>query len=242
MAQTPTILLIRPLPASERFLAALEERLGDRVPAVISPAMSIEPTDDPPVLDGEESLIFTSSNAVEVLRDIVPLQGRKALTVGERTAAVAASAGCDATCLGETVEVFIGNVDRISTTGRLLHMRGTHTRGDLAERLRQRGLTVDEQIVYDQRAHPPSRAASALLSGGAPVLLPLFSPRSARLVSSWSIGSVPLQVVAISEATRDAWPLDTPLTVSDTPDAEAMLTATERAFRDLCLGGVTPAH
>ena len=38
-------------------------------------------------------------------------------------------------------------------------------------------------IVYDQQAVPLTNEAGALLAGTAPVILPLFSPRSARLVA-----------------------------------------------------------
>ena len=64
--------------------------------------------------------------------------------------------------------------------GAFLYLRGRHTSRDLAARLNAGGRTAREQIVYDQRAVPLSPTALSALRAG-PVIVPLFSPRTARL-------------------------------------------------------------
>jgi uroporphyrinogen-III synthase len=147
------------------------------------------------------------------------LAGQIVVTVGERTAALAREQGADAHCLGADVEAFLKNIEGLA--GPALHARGVHTRGDLAGRAAAKGLTVEEAVIYDQVARPLSRAAEALLQGNSPVVVPLFSPRSAGLLSATPIRA-PLFVIAISLATREAWTGPGRVTVAETPIAEAL--------------------
>ena len=211
----PTLLLTRPEAQSREFLALCEARAGRRVSCVVSPVLEIVETGEVPDLGRVRTVILTSGNAVRRLGRA--LAGRTVVTVGERTAALARAEGAEARCLGENIEAFLDNLGAVE--GPALHAHGVHSRGDLAARAATRGLLVEEAVVYDQVALPLTRAAQSLLQGNSPVVAPLFSPRSARLLSSASIRA-PLVVLAISAATRDAWTGPGSVTVAEAPTAE----------------------
>ena len=64
--------------------------------------------------------------------------------------------------------------------GQLVHLRGQHTRGDVALRLSKGGVTCDDVVVYDQVAQVFTQEARDILGGEDCVIAPLFSPRTAR--------------------------------------------------------------
>jgi uroporphyrinogen-III synthase len=148
-------------------------------------------------------------------------------TVGTKTARNARLHGAEAEALGENVEEFVAHADAL--TGPVLVARGVHTRGDLAERLRGRGLEVEESVLYDQVAVPLSRAAQMVLAGSSPVVAPVFSPRSASLLAA-KHASAPMTVLAISEATAAAWTGNGTVVVASSPDAAAMCALVAEAF------------
>lgn len=107
--------------------------------------------------------------------------------------------------------------------GRLVHPHGRHL---------ARALPVEGMVVYDQTAVPPSAEALGVLAGSAPVILPLFSPRSARLAAAAAAGArAPLLPVAISAAAAHAWGAARaePTRLALRPDAAAMLAAVTAA-------------
>ena len=85
-------------------------------------------------------------------------------------------------------------------------------------------LPAEGVVVYDQVAVPPTPEAQAVLAGAAPVLLPLFSPRSARLAAAACAGAAaPLRPLAISAAAASAWGRSGEAApVAAAPDAAAM--------------------
>lgn len=208
-----TLLLTRPEPQSRAFLADCETVLNRRLPVVISPLLQIEPVGELPDLDRFQTVILTSGNGVERLGPA--LGGRRVLTVGERTADLARVQGAAAHSLGENVEAFLKSATEVKTPA--IHCRGVHTRGGLADRLNG----VDEAILYDQVAVPLSKAAQRLLTGDAPVVVPLFSPRTAKLLSSTQV-SAPVIVLAISDATAGEWMAGGDIRVAERPDRHAM--------------------
>lgn len=239
---TPTLLLTRPQLAAERFLRDVEEALGARVPAIISPVMRIEPVGELPEAAATTGYIFTSSNAVEIMAGAGALASRDVRTVGERTAAAARDAGAEALCLGETVDAFIDSAQLIDWPGRWQHLRGVHTRGNLTDSLRDLGARVDEVLLYDQVAQPLSRAAQQALAANSPIILPLFSPRTAKLAATAFGQSAPVDVIAISQATAQAWPEPSGVEVVDAPTAAAMCAAVVAAFRSRRLGDSAASH
>ena len=99
-----------------------------------------------------------------------------------------------------------------------LHPHGAH----VAKR-----LPVPGMVVYDQLSQPLSDAARQALAGMAPVILPLFSPRSARILSEQvTQARAPLWLVPISPAAAARWQAgQARMLVADTPDAGGILRA-----------------
>ncbi len=222
--QGPVLVLTRPEPQSRAFLAECRSRLDRDIDAVISPIMRIDPKPYDLDLERFKTLIVTSRNALEQIRS--PLEGRTVLTVGKRTAEHASALGAVATCLGETVDAFVSTASDI--IGPAVYLRGVHSRGDLAARLRAKGFSVEECEVYDQVAQPLTKAAVTALAGGR-ALVPVFSPRSAALVSRSPVHPDTV-VLAISRAAADAWSAEGRVRVSERPDKNAMLDLVATSF------------
>jgi uroporphyrinogen-III synthase len=222
-SQASRILLTRPADQGARFEAELRACLGAGVEVLSSPLLA--PAFVVPVLpDGPfDAVIFTSETAVEAASALAGLPAR-AFAVGDRTAAVARAAGYATRSAGGDAEALVGLVIR-DRPGRVLHLRGQETRGDVVARLRQAGVPAAEAVVYDQRPQPLSPAARAWLEGEAPVIAPLFSPRTAALLSQAAIRA-PLWIVALSPAVQDAavMPATRRMTASR-PDSGAMVQA-----------------
>ncbi|WP_428545787.1 uroporphyrinogen-III synthase [Profundibacter sp.] len=215
----PTVLLTRPQAQAERFAQAL----GD-IPVVISPLMRIEQQPLDVELTGYRGLVFTSENGVWAC----PQCALPAFCVGDRTAQAAKDAGMRAVSAKGSADDLVRIIADRAVEGPLLHIRGEHTRGDVAGKLRALGLRVDEVVGYRQVARPLSEQARKLLGGESIVILPLFSPRTARLFVA-DVGRIGarVRVVAISEAVKEALSgsVFDDITVSTTPDAKGMIAA-----------------
>lgn len=222
--QRPVLVLSRPERQSREFLAACKARVKRDIDAVISPVMEIEAT--PHVIDPDRfsTLIVTSRNALDHVG--FPLKDRVVVTVGERTAEQARTLGARAVCLGENVDAFIKNASAIDAPA--LHLRGVHSRGDLAARLTAGGLPTKECIVYDQVEQPLSDEALSALAGGHAVV-PVFSPRSAALVSRNTVHPE-TRILAISRSAAEAWSGPGTVAVSESPDRDGMLELVAAAF------------
>lgn len=204
--QLPSVLLTRPLADSLRFAEMLA---GMRV--VISPILQIQPVEyDVARLLAAKGLVFTSAHAVPAAG---PGKGRLALCVGGRTAQAAEMAGFK-------VQEGNGFADGLFSLIKaaevpLLHPHGQHLAAQ---------LPVEGMVVYDQLPQPLNPAAITLLAGQAPVILPIFSQRSARLIAEQVIGcTAPIRVAAISNAVLGAFDgLVAMSAVADEPSSDAM--------------------
>ncbi len=184
-----------------------------------------------PAAKGAAGLVFTSENGAAVAAAEIPAaQRRLAWCVGGRTAAVAAAAGFAVrTGPGNA----LGLIDAIVADppvgeGPLVHLHGAEVRCDVAAGLRARGVTAHAAVVYEQQAVPLAAAAQDLLAGAAPVLAPVFSPRSARLLApALAVARAPVAVAAISPAAAaELPPLPAGrLAIAASPDSPAMLAA-----------------
>lgn len=218
------LLLTRPEAASRRFLAVCEAALGRQIPTVVSPVMTIRPVEvrlrRPPA-----TLILTSENGARRAGEL-DLAGRPAWCVGPRTAEAARAGGLVAVEAGPDAEALLAALLAARPGGPLLHLRGEHARGGLAARLRAAGLEACESVAYRQVALEPTEAARRALDGARPLLVPLFSPRSAALFVAWA-PQAPLHVVAMSEAVAEAArPLGpASLRLARTSDGNAMVQA-----------------
>ena len=231
-SRAPTILLTRPLLQSQRFAAQLRARWPD-LAVVISPLMAPEflPVDLP--RRAFAALILTSETGAEAARRISAAgQGLPAIVfcVGDRTAQAAKAAGFVAQSAGGDADALVALIARQAPDGPLLFLRGQDSAGDVESRLVSAGTETVSAIVYTQTEHALTRDANRLLRASAPVILPLFSPRSARLfLSQRPDGPVkaPLWLAALSPAVAQVAAGLAPdrMGIAATPDAAAMLQA-----------------
>lgn len=226
----PTILITRAEPAAVEFADALRRRLGCGVDVVISPLMRIATVSGVPKCpDAFASLIFTSRNAVEAFADMTTRRDWPSYCVGEATAAAARAAGFSAVSAGGTVQDLADMLRRDRPETPCLYLRGEHVASDLAATLSSAAIETVEAVIYRQLAQPLTDEARALLNRENPVILPLFSPRSAHLFFDQDTGAAPLFVASISENTATAVPADRAaiLRIAKTPTATAVLDALE---------------
>jgi uroporphyrinogen-III synthase len=224
-SSAPAVLLTRPPGQGARFAARLAARFGP-LRIVESPLMAPEflPAALPPGRWG--GVIFTSETGVEAAGALA-LGPLPAYCVGPHTAAAAAAAGYAAGEMGGDADGLVAALLRLRPTGPLLHLHGEDTRGAVAARLTAGGLPTTGLAVYAQRARPLAAAARGLLAGAAPVVVPLFSPRTAALFSlAAAEARAPLWVAALSPAVAAAVTLPTArMVVAARPEAGAMLDA-----------------
>ncbi|WP_353392467.1 uroporphyrinogen-III synthase [Ruegeria sp. HU-ET01832] len=195
--------MTRPRAASERFVAQLPTRVRSRVQVIYSPILEIKPLPVRVDTIDTRGLIFTSANAVNAAASAGVERSLPAFCVGPATTGTAKGAGWDAQMMGQTAEELIAALLQTRPLSPLLHLRGEHSRGNIAARLTESGLTVREQPVYQQNLLPLTPEATAAASGKSAVLVPIFSPRTARHFADIWRGSAPLWVAAISQATAE---------------------------------------
>ena len=229
MTLNATLLLTRPQDAAERFAARIQVA-GARI--VISPILRLRAVEADP-LDGQTNgLVITSAAAVRFGKSLIQGQ-RVAYCVGHRTTEAARAAGLHAQQAGQNAEGLISSLLARPPVGPLCHLRGRHSRGNVAARLTAGGLRCTERVVYDQVEQALTPAARAALQGAGPIVLPLFSPRSAVLLSGQAAGSTAsLHLVAISPAVAESWrgPAPASLEIAARPDGAAMAQAVARAI------------
>ncbi|WP_460257411.1 uroporphyrinogen-III synthase [Actibacterium sp. D379-3] len=226
-----TLLLTRPGAQGERFARDFAARFGGGIRVILSPLQRIAPRAVVPDLAGVTGLIFTSANAVTCFADLCADRRFPAYCVGARTAQAARQIGLDAVECGPDAAGLVVSLSAQNPGGRLLHLRGAHARGAVAETLTKAGQPCDDLVVYDQISQKLSLPARQALAGTAPVLLPLFSPRSATLMAQAAQGApAPLALAALSPAVREAWTGPTPIAdaLAARPDTPAMLDALSR--------------
>lgn len=230
--------MTRPKPQSARFAGRLRAAHPD-LEIVISPLL-VPRFLRPEIPPGAQALILTSETGAEAARRIaakVPDLPRRAFCVGGRTAQAASDAGFEASSAAGDAEALLSMILAQHPAPPLLHLHGRETRGDLAERLSSAGIETFSAVAYEQNLHPLTPEGVALLQGAAPVVAPVFSPRSAlALVAEYARigGSAPLIPVAISPAAAVAF-RGTDVTIAARPDGEAMLAAISSRLASLNL-------
>ncbi|SMR82590.1 uroporphyrinogen-III synthase [Aliiroseovarius halocynthiae] len=229
MHQTPILVLTRPQPAALRVLQQVEQALGQPVASVISPVLQIVEAGDWPAIPDGTDVILTSEHAVRG-----DLSGIHVHCVGTRTAEAAAAKGANVITTGVDAEDLIKALTDCPRGKGFLHICGSHKAVDIAARLSDMGYNCDEHQTYSQVARPLSDQARAALEGEDPALLPLFSPRSARLIGRalTSPGSQ-LSVLAMSDAIADQWQTfaGTPCKAVEQPTGHAMVRGIVAALR-----------
>lgn len=226
------VLLTRPEAQSRSFAAALVSRFGPRVRPVIAPLMAPEFLD--PVLPQGPfaAVILTSPTAVQWAERQNGALPKRAYCVGRQTAAQARAASFEAVSADGDADALVALILADPPPGRLLHLRGQEVRGDIPGQLRSAGLGAESAIVYRQAEQPLTAEASGLLRQAGPVIVPVFSPRSAQLLREalpidlraelWLAAMSP----AVAESLEGVPRLG--LDLAHRPDAEAMQDAVGR--------------
>lgn len=226
------VLITRPHAQATRFAAQLIAADCDLVP-LISPL--IAPVFlHPEIPDtGFGAIVLSSETGAQAAADLAK-NGTKlpeiAFCVGDQTAQVARDLGFVAHSAGGDVHDLLALVVGHRKLAPFLHLRGRETTGDLVSDLSVAGIRAKAAIVYAQEEQPLSAEARALLAADAPVCVPLFSPRSARLFRAALEGhapNAPLLMVAISEAAAREIPqgMARSMAIAASPDAPAMVRA-----------------
>ncbi|MBU2980376.1 uroporphyrinogen-III synthase [Lentibacter algarum] len=224
----PHIVLTRPQAASNRFAEALQAVRPD-VSVIISPVLSITYLKNVPLPDAK-ALVLTSVHGLEgYLR-----QGGEptlAYCVGKRTALKARERGFQIVAIEESLAKLEPVLRKIDATG-LLHVHGKHVTGNLSNQI----IGMQDVVVYDQPAQALTGEAQKALSGERAVVLPLFSPRSAREVARQIEPKAPVFAAFISDAAKMQF-ADVTLRgglTAERPDGDAMCNATLTLLEAAC--------
>lgn len=224
------LVLTRPEEASRRFLAAVEKGLGRSVAHIHSPSIEIVQVPHGMIPEETGAIVLTSEQAARRARAAGARADMKAWCVGDRTAAAAREEGFDAISAGGDVEALIAAVLAARPDAPLVHIRGEQTTGDVSARLTKAGIPTGDLVVYRQAECEPRPELLEALTGVEPLVVPLFSPRSAESFLRRIDGADALRVVAMSGAVADAAAANgaCDILVAERPDLEAMALATCR--------------
>ncbi|MEJ6404320.1 uroporphyrinogen-III synthase [Yoonia sp. 2307UL14-13] len=220
---TPTVLITRPEAQGHAFAAKLRAAWDGAMDVVVSPLLRIAPiaADLPPC----DAVILTSANGVAQAVRLGLAAGTTAYCVGPTTADAARDAGFLPVVGPGDAAGTVAMVCEKRPSGRLIHIRGEHARGDIAKALTRAGLTCADVVAYRQEPVALNAAACAAVAGDAPIIAPVFSPRTAKLLAEAVPFRAPLHVVAISEAAvPDLAAAD--VIIAPRPDGGGMLDAT----------------
>jgi uroporphyrinogen-III synthase len=238
-SRTPAILLTRPLLQSQRFAEQLRARWPE-VEVVISPLMAPEYLQPDLPSRSFAALVLTSETGAEAARRISAagvLLPALAYCVGDRTALAAQAAGFQTQSAQGDADALVAHIQAASPSGPLLLLRGADTTGNISERLHLAGFETVSAISYTQSPQPLSEAAVCLLRRAGPVVIPLFSPRSARIFSAQRLQSPTIALLwvaalspAVAAAAADLVPAL--MRTAKRPDAAAMLDAIAALIAD----------
>ncbi len=205
------VIMTRPADQGRRFVDRLVEDAGDRIRLIHSPLLVpqfLSPT--VPDLDFT-AVIFTSQTAVKAMaQHVLPdnILPRLAFCVGDQTANAARAAGFDALSAHGDADRLVGEIQRSGMRGPFLHLRGHDVRGEIADRLNTAGIETYEAVVYIQEAQSLAPAAQAVFADDAPVIIPLFSPRTAQILvrqMSKIVVRPPIFTVSLSRVVSAEW-------------------------------------
>ncbi|UYV37279.1 uroporphyrinogen-III synthase [Rhodobacteraceae bacterium D3-12] len=152
--------------------------------------------------------------------------------MGDATAKIARQAGFRPQSAAGDADTLVQSILQSGARGPFVHLRGEHARGNVAGRLRDAGREVREDVIYAQELRGLTAEAQAVLGGELPVIVPLFSPRTAAQFDAVHKGGAPLFVATMSTAIAEALgKLHTMETmIARRPNAPSMIDAAERLF------------
>lgn len=181
-----TILLTRPEPRLSAYADELGGMFEGRIICIKSPLLEIKPLIAAPNIDDVQALLFTSANGVRTYSKLNELKPNvPCFCVGDKTAMEARTHGYEAFSAkggaDELVQLAATVLDQHG--GPIQYIRGMIATGEIASKLRIKGFTVDEHIIYEQRPLALNDDALNAFNQGDIDILPLFSPMTARLLT-----------------------------------------------------------
>ncbi len=195
--------MTRPLESAKHFVAQLPAEARDLIMPIYSPLIGIEPSVGGLDFGDARGLIFTSTNGVRIAAGLTDQRDTPCYCVGKATTQAALNAGWQAECAGENSDALIRTLHQMQPAAPLLHIRGRHTRGAVAARLTALGCTTTDLVIYDQPLLALSDKAQQALASDAPILVPLFSPRTARHFANIVTIRAPLFLAGLSDAVAE---------------------------------------
>jgi len=229
----PILLVTRPAETASGFARKVEDRNLGTFDTIYSPALEITEL-NPDLPKTCDNLILTSANGVrQAIRLKINVSG-SVFCVGERTTEIAKLHYSSAIKAGNCAKELIDFVVAREISRSILHLSGQHTRGDIVENLVKAGCRARRVITYDQRKIAPTKEAQTALMGTIPVVLPLFSTRSAVLLAECTVNA-PVHLVAISETVKAGLPkgFGDSIEVVNVPDEAHMVEAAARVLARL---------
>ncbi|WP_417806340.1 uroporphyrinogen-III synthase [Thioclava sp.] len=230
--EKPILLLTRPRTSSEAFARQFHARFGADWPVIVSPLLEIVPLDA--TIPPADALIFTSQHGVNAFATHEGANGRVAYCVGARTAQAAQAAGFRAIVGDGGAKALVPIIAAAYRGESLLHARGEEVAFDVQESLNSAGIVTKSVILYRQHSLPLSAEAITALKRERGLLVPLFSPNSARAFHvALPDPHAPLLIAAISAAVAQscAPAADMRIEVAPSPDANGMLEAISSLLR-----------
>lgn len=207
---------------------ALERALLSMNPStkiILAPALAIVPVAYDLQNDVFDAIILTSKHAVPAAAKITSMA--PVLCVGDTTAQMARSFGLRAVSAAGNAKDLVELV-QASGALRVLYLRGAHVQADMEFELSLAGIETKSVVVYRQDACEFSYEVQQSLLAAVDLLVPVYSARSARIVSRNLNGFAgQITLVAISKAAANGWSGPKPhhIAYAESPNFEAMVAA-----------------
>ena len=226
------LLLTRPLGGNERFCLKIKHLLYS-CEILDNPIQKIDFLPSLSKVNKNSVLIFTSANGLRAAKKH-NLINKKCFVVGANTKKIAVSFGYDVLGFSKDQENLLKLIKSKKPTESLVHIRGKHTVGNLCDALKRNQFSCLDIIGYNQEPLKIKKQNLQKIHSGRPVILPIFSSRSAELLQS-NLDLTGFNVIAISEAVaKIVTGVELgELVISKKPDLNSMQEATLAILRRL---------
>ena len=226
------LLLTRPQDGNEQFCLKIKHLL-QKCEILDNPIQKIEFLPALSEVKKNSVLIFTSINGLRSAEKY-NLINKKCFVVGENTKRVATSLGYEVLGFSSNQENLLKLIKSNKPSENMVHIRGKHTVGNLCDSLKRSAVSCMDIVGYNQKPLKIRKKTLQKIQSGRPVILPIFSSRSAKLIES-NVDLTGFNVVVISEAvakTLTGIELGE-LVISKKPDLNSMQEATLAILRRL---------
>ena len=226
------LLLTRPLGGNERFCLKIKHLLYS-CEILDNPIQKIDFLPSLGKVNKNSVLIFTSANGLRAAKKH-NLINKKCFVVGANTKKIAVSFGYDVLGFSKDQENLLKLIKSKKPTESMVHIRGKHTVGNLCDALKRSQFSCLDIIGYNQEPLKIKKQNLQKIHSGRPVILPIFSSRSAELLQS-NLDLTGFNVIAISEAVaKIVTGVELgELVISKKPDLNSMQEATLAILRRL---------